>query len=132
MEEEKEVKIFKEILEWSFCVLLALIIALLTRYYIVTPTVVKQSSMYPTLKENQRLILNRTKRISKSEYKRGDIITFEAPSEIKRGTNVDISNVIAIYNYEPKGLIQKTVYYSLELNKISYIKRVIGIAGDRV
>ena len=73
--EEKEIKVFKEIVEWCFCIFLALIIALATRYYIFTSTVVKQFSMYPTLKENQRIVLSRTKRITKSEYKRGDIQT---------------------------------------------------------
>ena len=43
--EEKEVKIFKEILEWCFCIFLALIIALATRYYIFTSTMVKQTSI---------------------------------------------------------------------------------------
>ena len=132
MEEGKEVKVFNNILEWTLCILLALIIALLTRYYIITSTVIKQSSMYPTLKENQRIIISRTKRITKSQYQVGDIITFEAPSKIKQGAEVDVSNPVAIYNYEPQGLMNKLVYYVLELNKISYIKRVIGIAGDRV
>lgn len=132
MEEEKENKIFKEILEWSFCIFFALIIALATRYYIGTPTVVKQRSMFPTLQENQRLWITRTKRITKGEFERGDVVTFEAPSEIKQGADVDISNVVAIYNYEPEGLMNKIVYYVLELNKVSYIKRVIGVEGDRV
>ena len=132
MEEGKEIKVFNNILEWTLCILLALIIALLTRYYIITATVIKQSSMYPTLKENQRIIISRTKRITKSQYQVGDIITFEAPSKIKQGAEVDVSNPVAIYNYEPQGLMNKLVYYVLELNKISYIKRVIGIAGDRV
>ena len=132
MEEGKEIKVFNNILEWTLCILLALIIALLTRYYIITSTVVKQSSMYPTLKENQRIIVSRTKKITKSQYQVGDIITFEAPSKIKQGAEVDVSNPVAIYNYEPQGLMNKLVYYVLEINKISYIKRVIGIAGDRV
>lgn len=132
MEEGKEIKVFNNILEWTLCILLALIIALLTRYYIITSTVIKQSSMYPTLKENQRIIISRTKRITKSQYQVGDIITFEAPSKIKQGAEVDVSNPVAIYNYEPQGLMNKLVYYVLEINKISYIKRVIGIAGDRV
>lgn len=132
MEEGKEIKVFNNILEWTLCILLALIIALLTRYYIITATVIKQSSMYPTLKENQRIIISRTKRITKSQYQVGDIITFEAPSKIKQGAEVDVSNPVAIYNYEPQGLMNKLVYYVLEINKISYIKRVIGIAGDRV
>lgn len=130
--EEKEIKIFKEIVEWCFCIFLALIIALATRYYIFTSTVVKQFSMYPTLKENQRIVLSRTKRITKSEYNRGDIITFEAPSSVKKGTEVDLSNKIAIYDYEPEGFLQKLSYNILELTKISYIKRVIGVAGDRI
>ena len=49
----------KETLEWIYCILIALILALLVRYYIATPTIVKQPSMYPTLKQDQRLILNR-------------------------------------------------------------------------
>lgn len=130
--EEKEVKVFKEILEWCFCIFLALVIALATRYYIVTSTVVKQASMYPTLQENQRVVLSRVKRITKNQYKTGDIITFEAPSEVKKGTEVDLSNKVAIYNYEPKNATQHLMYYVLELTKTSYIKRVIGVEGDRV
>lgn len=130
--EEKKIKVFKEIVEWCFCIFLALIIALATRYYIFTSTVVKQFSMYPTLKENQRIVLSRTKRITKSEYKREDIVTFEEPSEIKRGAEVDLSNKIAIYNYEPKGIWEKLSYNILELTKKSYIKRVIGVEGDRI
>ena len=129
---EEENKVFKEIVEWSVCIFLALIIALATRFYIVAPIVVKQKSMYPTLHENQRILINRSKRITNGEYERGDIVTFEAPSEIRQGADVDISNVVAIYNYKPEGLMNKLVYYVLELNKTSYIKRVIAIEGDRV
>lgn len=130
--EEKKIKVFKEILEWCFCIFLALIIALVTRYYIFTSTMVKQTSMYPTLKENQRVLLSRTKRITNGQYKRGDIITFEAPSEVKKGIDVDLSNKVAIYNYEPESVMEKLAYYVLELTKMSYIKRVIAIEGDRV
>lgn len=129
---EEENKVFKEIVEWSVCIFLALIIALATRFYIVAPIVVKQKSMYPTLHENQRILINRSKRITNGDYERGDIVTFEAPSEIRQGADVDVSNVVAIYNYEPEGLMDKLVYYVLELNKTSYIKRVIGVEGDRV
>lgn len=54
----------KNILEWVYCIIIALILALLFRYFIGTPTIVKQRSMFPTLKENQRLLLNRTHRIT--------------------------------------------------------------------
>lgn len=125
-----ENKILKEILEWSFCIVLALILALLIRYYIVTPTVVKQESMYSTLEEGQRIILSRVNRISKKEYSRGQIVTFEAPS--KNTGEKNLENPVAVYDYEPQKLIEKLKYNVLELNKKSYIKRVIGIAGDKI
>ena len=56
----------KDVIEWFFCIIIAIIIAILFRYYIGTPTIVKQPSMYPTLKENQRLWLNRIDRTTKT------------------------------------------------------------------
>ena len=55
----------KDILEWVYCIVIAVVLALFVRYFIGTPTIVKQPSMYPTLKENQRLILNRIGRTFK-------------------------------------------------------------------
>ena len=49
----------KEALEWVYCIVIAVILALIFRYFIGTPTIVKQVSMNPTLVENQRLWLNR-------------------------------------------------------------------------
>ena len=132
--EEKKIKVFKEILEWCFCIFLALIIALVTRYYIFTSTMVKQTSMYPTLKENQRVLLSRTKRITNGQYKRGDIITFEAPNMPRYKTieEVDLTNPIADYSGRPTTFFSKFVYYVLELGKDSYIKRVIALPGEHV
>ena len=55
----------KNILEWIECIVIAIILALLIRYFVGTPTVVQMSSMYPTLKQNERLILNRIPRSTK-------------------------------------------------------------------
>lgn len=130
--EEKENKIFKEIVEWCFCIFIALILALLTRYYIATPTMVKQTSMVPTLEENQRIILSRRNRITKEEYERGDIITFQAPNETRAWEDIVISNPVAVYNDEKQGVVNKFIYNVLEINKLCYIKRIIAVGGDKI
>ncbi len=71
--EEREDRVIREILEWAFCVIIAIVMALATRYYIITSSIVQQDSMYPTLQENQRIILSRLTRTKKGEYSRGDI-----------------------------------------------------------
>lgn len=122
----------KNILEWVYCIVIALVLALLFRYFIGTPTIVKQRSMYPTLKDGQRLVLNRTHRITKKAPEVGDIITFEGPSRKYQSWEVDQSNPVAIYDNEPEGLFNRFVYYSLELTKTSFIKRVIATEGQHV
>ena len=123
----------KNILEWVYCIIIAIILALLVRNFVGTPTIVKQESMYPTLKPNQRLILNRLCITFKSEIKRGDIITFEAPSVTRINIeDADMSNPVAIYNNEPKGLWKKFLYYGLEFGKTTYIKRVIALPGEHI
>ena len=127
-------KIAKEILNWIICIVIAIVLALIIKYFLFTPTIVKQSSMYPTLKEDQRLILNRVGRTFKQMPKRGDIITFEAPSVTYRTKDdTDLSNPIAIFtDTKDMSLKEKFDYNILETTKISYIKRVIGLPGDHV
>lgn len=121
----------KEILEWTYCIIIAVALALLVRYYIGTPTIVQQHSMYPTLKPDERLILNRWARTTGATYERGDIITFEAPSERITET-ANLENPVAKYENEPQGFFEKFSYYVLEISKESYIKRVIGLPGEHV
>lgn len=126
---EKNKKILLNILEWIVCFILAFILALLVKYYIGTFTTVKQSSMYPTLVENDKLWLNRLTRTFKVKYNRGDIITTEAPLNNK----ISINNMYPVARYkEINGLKEKFQYYIVENTKTSLIKRIIGLPNDHI
>ena len=125
--------ILKEIWEWIYCIAIAIVVALLVKYFLFTPTVVQMDSMYPTLKQGDRLILNRTVATFKGKLKRGDIITFEAPlKERYLAGEVDLKNPIAKYDNSKKSLWKKFTYNVLEIGKRNYIKRVIGLPGEHV
>ena len=121
----------KEILEWVYCILIALVLAMLFRYFIGTPTIVKQVSMYPTLVQDERLWLNRWGRTTKTLPERGEIITFEEPAKITyTEAEIDESNPVA--KYDEKTGFRWFVNNFLEIGKRSYIKRVIALPGEHV
>lgn len=120
----KEKTLSREIFEWIFCILAAFVIAVIIKYFIFTPTLVQQGSMTPTVLNGERVIINRLVRTFNMPIYRGDIVTFEMPYAIN-------SDGTAYYN-ENSGIGNFIVHDLLEVTKISYIKRVIGIAGDHV
>lgn len=122
----------KEILEWIYCILIALVLAMLFRYFIGTPTIVKQVSMYPTLVQDQRLWLNRWGRTTKTLPQRGQIITFEEPNKITYASKSEINLENPVAKYEEKSGVKWFINNFLELGKRSYIKRVIALPGEHV
>ena len=129
--ENKEVtrgrKIFNEIIEWVICFVIAYILYLIINYFFGTISCVRQTSMYPTAIEGERVVIQRSK-IFKKDLKYGDIIIFEAP--IDRSILVSTEDVTA--KFIEKTGIETFTYYFMGIDKNEYIKRVIGLPGDHI
>lgn len=119
----KEKSVIREIFDWIFCFVIAFVIAVLVRYFLFTPTLVSQTSMTPTILDGERVLINRTIRTFHLPIYRGDIITFEMPAYTEDG--------VGKYN-ESANAFEFLKHDVLEIGKISFIKRVIGIGGDHV
>ena len=121
----------REALEWVVCIVTAFVLAVFIKYFIFTPTLVQMSSMYPTIFSNERVFLNRLVRTFNMDLNHGDIITFEAPINSEETVKHLLEGNIKAEYYDRKGFSWFT-YNVLEINKISYIKRVIGLPGDHI
>lgn len=86
---------WKEVWDWTRSILIAVILALLIRLFLFEVFVVEGRSMYPTLVEMERLMVNKVV-YHYDDPRFGDIVVFE---------------------YEPGR---------------DFIKRVVGVAGDRL
>ena len=117
----------REIMEWIVCIVIAFSLALFIKYVLFTPTLVMQQSMTPTILDGERVLINRLVRMFDFEINRGDIITFEEPA----GSTVQSGGITAVY-YEKDNIIDSFLYNVMEIGKRSYIKRVIGLEGDKI
>ena len=119
-------KVIKEILDWVICIIIAYVLYLIINYFFGTVSGVKQSSMYPTAKNGDKLIISR-RVINPKEIKRGQIVTLEAPIfEV----GLEIKDNIALYP-EYDGFTE-FAYHVMGIGKKSYVKRVIALEGEHL
>jgi signal peptidase I len=97
-------KVVAELISWFKALAIALIIVLVCRQFLITPSIVKGESMMPNLRDGDRIILSKV-----SKIERFDEIAFHAPDSednyVKRviglpGDTVEMSNDTLIINGE--------------------------------
>jgi len=119
-------KVVKEILDWVVCIIIAYVLYLIINYFFGTVSGVKQSSMYPTAKNGDKLIISR-RVINPKELKRGQIVTLEAPIY---EVGMELKDNIALYP-EYDGFTN-FAYHVMGIGKKSYVKRVIALEGEHL
>jgi len=117
-DKETRTNTLKETLQWLKAILLAVVIALLIRGFIFEPVIVQGESMENTLHTGQRLI------VYKLGYylfhpERGDIIVLQYQE--------GIINRIPLLKDLP---FVRQAFPAIQ--EVDYIKRVIGIPGDKI
>ncbi len=107
----------KEVFDWISSIAWAIIIALFIKFFIFNTTVVRGSSMFPTLEENDRLLAQKVTLYFKSPEK-GQIIVLEAPDDDKKDY---IKRVIAVEG-DTVSIINGEVYVNEEKLNENYIE----------
>lgn len=108
----------KELLQWIEAIVFAVIIAFFIRGFIFEPVYVQGESMADTLNTSQRLIVYKLG-YSFASPQHGDIVVLQ----IQEGT---LEHMPFLKNFK---FVRKVIP---DLDEVDYIKRVIGLPGDKI
>lgn len=117
--EEHMEKFLKELIEWIKIIIVAVLLAFIIQIFI-TPTIVRGQSMYPTLDENNYLLIGKVAYFN-NDPQRGDIIVFDSPLIDDNGEHKDlVKRVIAVAG-DTIQISEGSVYLNGELLEENYI-----------
>ncbi|MBQ0865390.1 signal peptidase I [Streptomyces smyrnaeus] len=103
-----------------------LVALLLTSAFIVQPFLIPSSSMDPTLRVGDRVLVNKLAYRFGDGPRRGDVVVFDGTNSFAGEADPDANPVVAALREAgaATGLAQPS--------ETDYVKRVIGVGGDRV
>jgi signal peptidase I len=112
--------------ELLLIVLVALGLALLVQAFLVKPYRIPSASMEPTLDINQRILVDRL-RITTGSPKIGEIMVFHPPRNYQVCADADQGNDVA---GQPDA--QACDVAQRKQASVTFVKRVVGLPGDRL
>ncbi|MFA6075210.1 MAG: signal peptidase I [Negativicutes bacterium] len=118
--------IIREAKDWTISIAIAVVLALVIRYFIVELYLVDGSSMKPTLFDGQRLVVNKFIYRWLKDPQHGDIVVFKYPSDQNRDF---IKRVIATPG-DTIEIIDGTVFLNGNQIHESYIYESMRIANN--
>ncbi len=137
LQEKRKNAFIKEAKEWTRSIVLAIIIAIFIRLFLFEVFLVEGSSMYPTLQNHERLIVNKATYFF-NEPEKGDIIVFSFSSQrdfIKRviaveGDIVEISDNQLFVDGVPLEEPYLENYYMMNFGPVTIPEGHIFVLGD--
>lgn len=117
-------KILKEVLSWMGTILISVIVALIAVIFLFQPTSVIGPSMESTLKDGDKIIINKTQNIFHGTPAYKDIVIIDSRVDRKRSFIDNIKDTLK-YN-----LIATKITGNSE--EVFWVKRVIGRPGDEI
>jgi len=128
-ESKSNFNLFKEVWEWFYTILIALLVVAVIKGFIFDIVHVSGSSMLPTLVDGDKLF------VSKINYEpeAGDIIILDSNYVEREQYYADYEEQTG---EELNWLSKKIMYYKipeeLDLKRFYYVKRIIGMPGDEI
>lgn len=116
-------KIIKEISDWILTIIISFMAVCILIIFVIQPSEVSGQSMEPSLHDGEKILINKTSRVLETEFEYGDIVVIDSRIERERKYEDDIFDIIT-------GIANKLK--NKEIDKIYYVKRVIGKPGDRL
>ncbi len=85
----KTLKFLRSLAEWSVLIILAIVVAVVVRTFVLQVFYIPSGSMLPTLQINDRVLVNKLS-YAIGDPDRGDIVVFVAPKEAQTGDIKDL------------------------------------------
>ena len=126
--EKKQKSIGREIFEWAYSIIIAVIIAFLIKSFLFDIVKVDGQSMFPTLNHNDRLIITKLG----YEPKQGDIIILDSNYSKREAYFASVAQSEGADKLSALDRFKEGFSLPDELKKVYYVKRIIATEGQTV